>query len=227
MIRIGFIGIGKVGKLLSEKMSNAGFTVLTDSSDIQHIADNCDILFITTPEHIIGNIVKQIKWSKNLSVVHCSGLTSIDVLDTAYKLGSSIGVFHPLHNFNSRSLEGASISIEADDELYEKLDQIAKAIKCSAIRIRPNSRELYHSAIPFTQDFVTVLMNYSIKIWESVGVNKDDAIDALTHLIKTNDHTSSIDIKAVEQHINALEKFDKEVASVYKQLTIQAIKNHN
>lgn len=227
---VGFIGIGKVGKLLSSLISATGVSVLADSTkSAQEIADNSNIIFITTPEHSIENIANSIKWTPNTSVVHCSGLTSIDALRSAKAQGCSIGVFHPLHNFNKTNIVGASISIEADDHLYDQLCSLATAIGCNYFRLY-KSRELYHSAIPFVNNFETVLIDHSIKIWTSIGIDIDVARSALIHLANVRDELPTFDQHQFQKHFKALKEFDDELVDLYRQLTIsslQKIKNRN
>ena len=100
MIKIGFIGAGKVGTALAVQLSAKGYPVVAVASrtmqsaqkladavatcrayeNVQQISDNTDLIFITTPDDAIEPVAAKIKWHKGNLVVHCSGGNGLQLL---------------------------------------------------------------------------------------------------------------------------------------------------
>ena len=111
--KIGFIGAGTVGTALAVRLSNRGYPVIAVSSrsltsaqrlagevsgygakayvDAQAVADTAELVFVTTPDDIIGQVVVQTHWRPGQSVVHSSGADSIDILAPAREEGAQDG----------------------------------------------------------------------------------------------------------------------------------------
>jgi predicted short-subunit dehydrogenase-like oxidoreductase (DUF2520 family) len=69
----------------------------------QDVADNSDIVFITSPDDVVAPIAASLKWHSGQSVVHCSGAASLDILAPAKEDGANVGAIHPLQTFASVS----------------------------------------------------------------------------------------------------------------------------
>jgi predicted short-subunit dehydrogenase-like oxidoreductase (DUF2520 family) len=137
--RIGFIGIGVLGKGLalalaareylvvgacSRSISSArwlagrlsGLHVFTTA---QELADACDLVFITTPDSVIGGVAASVNWREGQGVVHCGGSASMDILEYAGDRGALTGGFHPFQTFAGldsprdtiRRLEGVTFAV--------------------------------------------------------------------------------------------------------------------
>jgi len=153
MLKLGFIGAGTVGTILSVKLSSKGYQVVAVSSrsqtsainlaqaisgcrafnNNQDVADTAELVFITTPDDAIAPVVSQIQWHTGQSVVHCSGADSTDTLEPARKLGAQVGVFHPLQTFASVSqaienIPGSTFALEAEEPLLNILKEMASAL---------------------------------------------------------------------------------------------------
>ena len=119
--KIGFIGAGKICRTLAPNLNSAGFNIhgvyrsnKSSSQNIsklisnecksyqtpQELVDNCDLIFITTPDDSIQTITESIKWRGNMGVVHCSGAGTSFWLDKAKSDGASIASYHPLQTLS-------------------------------------------------------------------------------------------------------------------------------
>ena len=106
--RIGFIGIGLLGRGLALALSARGYPVTGAASRSfssaqwlservdgcraygtpQALADDSDLVFITTPDSVIGEVASRIVWRNGQGVVHCSGASSTELLRPAALQGS-------------------------------------------------------------------------------------------------------------------------------------------
>ena len=109
-LKIGFIGAGIVGISLALALNRSGYYVASIFSrsanssktfaqlisgcnvfeSYDEVSINSDIVFITTPDDSIQNVVSQTNWRSEQLVVHCSGASSLDVLDKARKQGADV-----------------------------------------------------------------------------------------------------------------------------------------
>ena len=153
MLKLGFIGAGTVGTALAVRLSQKGYPVVaafsrrqTSAENLARAAGNCqvldnaqgvsdtaDLVFITTPDGAIPQVASQLQWHPEQSVVHCSGADSTDVLETARKMGTKAGVFHPLQTFASveqaiDNIPGSTFALEAEEPLLDILKEMATAL---------------------------------------------------------------------------------------------------
>src|SRR5699024_8277336 len=90
--KMGFIGAGRLARAMALALESIGLNVCLVASRSpnsaklmaesfnscravtpQELADQADLVFITTPDSAIETTVTEIKWRAGQSVVHCSG----------------------------------------------------------------------------------------------------------------------------------------------------------
>ena len=262
MIKLGFIGVGTVGTALSLKLSDAGYPVVAVSSRSQtsarklsqaidgcvpvggnqEVADAAELVFITTPDDAIAQVASQVRWHKGQSVVHCSGADSTDILEPARKAGAWVGVFHPLQTFADvtqaiENIPGSTFALEAEEPLLKTLKDMAEAVKGRWIELKASDKVLYHAAAVIACNYLVTLVKSAADLWQSFGVPRHQAIQALLPLIRGTIHnidtvgipgclTGPIargDTGTIEKHLNALRKTAPDLLSAYRELGLQTI----
>jgi predicted short-subunit dehydrogenase-like oxidoreductase (DUF2520 family) len=213
MIKIGFIGAGKVGTALAvllnrkdysvaaiydhTRQSSERLNVLVNTCHVmgnsQQVADIADLTFITTPDSAIQSVASQTKWSPNKIVVHCSGADSTAILDKAQKEGASVGVFHPLQTFAgiSQAIEnipGTTFAIEAEEPLLTTLKEMAVSLGGSWIQLKAEDKAAYHAAAVFASNYLVTLVKMAADLWQTFDIHSDEAIKALLPLIRGTLH---------------------------------------
>ena len=207
--RIGFIGAGIVGKSLALALSRQGYRVVAAASrsyssaqELAHLIDGvtayrtaeeaagaCDVVFLTCPDDAIGDLASAVPWAASQAVAHCSGASSIDVLEPASVLGASVGTFHPLNAFSSvengvESLPGTTFGIEGDDEMKAYLKQMALDIGGRPIFLRPEDKVLYHLSGVMMGGLLSAEAAVAAQLWEQMGMTRDDGVRALAPMIR-------------------------------------------
>ena len=157
--------------------------------ECQALVDDCDLVFITTPDAAIAPVASQLRWRPGVSVVHCSGVTEVDALAAAREQGASIGGFHPMQTFGDpdaaiASLPGSTITIEARGDLDETLVDLAERLGCRVMRLPPGMRGRYHASAGFTSQFVNVLFAEAARVWASWGCSEEDTVRAMLPLVR-------------------------------------------
>ena len=261
-MKVGFIGAGTVGTALALGLSARGYKVVAVSSRTgasagrlakeipgckalgsnQAVADTAELVFITTPDGVIPQMAAEVRWHKGQSVVHCSGADSTETLEPARKLGTQVGVLHPLQTFASvtqaiENLPGSTFAIEAEEPLLTTLCEMAASLGGHSIELKPSDKVIYHAAAVIAYNYLVTLVKLSTDLWQTFGVSREEATRALMPLLRgtlnniekvgiPNCLTGPIargDTGTVEKHIKALEKTAPEVLLTYRELGRQTI----
>jgi predicted short-subunit dehydrogenase-like oxidoreductase (DUF2520 family) len=262
MTKIGFIGAGKVGTALAVQLSGKGYSVVAVASrtkasaeklagvvrgckayDVpQSVADNSELVFITTPDDAIDEVATQVKWNKSNSVVHCSGAGSLNILEPARQAGADIGAIHPLQSFANveqaiKNIPGSTFAIEGDGPIVDLLKGIATGLDGKAIELSAGNKVLYHAAAVVACNYFVTLMKLTTDIWQGFGVNSNDAIEALSPLLQgtvnnlinvglPNCLTGPIargDVGTINKHVEAFSEKMPEMLKMYCELGLKTI----
>ena len=259
--QLGFIGAGVVGKALAMSLSRAGYVVVAVASrrisaaqDLaqavaaqvlagpQGVADAADLVFITTPDGAIREVVNSVFWRPGQMVVHCSGADSADALADARVQGAEVGVLHPLQTFanDQRALEnlpGSYFAVEAEGRLRDVLFDIVDALQGKVIPMSAEHKALYHLSAVIASNYLVTLAAVASSLWEAFGIDQKEALDALLPLMRGTLHniehlglpdglTGPIargDVATVKKHLAALESGAPEYAGFYRELAQQTI----
>jgi predicted short-subunit dehydrogenase-like oxidoreductase (DUF2520 family) len=260
--KIGIIGVGKTGTALASRLYQKAYPIVSvSSSDLadarnlatmidgcqacetsQEVADLAELVFITTPDDIITTVCNEVKWHKGQNVVHCSGVHSVDILESARKMESNIGCFHPLQTFADTeqaiaNLTGSTFGIEAEDPLLTMLKDMATALAGNWVILKPGDKVMYHAAAVFVCNYLITLMKQATDLWYSFGIPPSQASKALIPLVEgtlRNIETVGLptcltgpiargDLGTIQKHIEALNSDAPKLLSTYKELGKQTI----
>jgi predicted short-subunit dehydrogenase-like oxidoreductase (DUF2520 family) len=260
--RVGFIGAGRVGKGLAWALAQSKHSVVAAASrsigsaqqlaariagchataNAQDVVDGADLVLLTVPDDAIAAVVANLKWRQGVAVVHCSGATEVAVLAPAARAGAQIGGFHPLQLFADpdvalAGLRGCTIAIEAETPLSSQLELLAADLRCRTLCLPPGCRVRYHVAAHYAAGFVITLLKQATDLWQSFGVERDDAIRALLPLLRgTADSVersglsqglagtySRGDIGTLEKHLAELDRVGPDALHLYCELALRSI----
>jgi len=261
-LKIGFIGTGTTGTALAVQLSLKGYAVVAASdrtvsstrrfADMvpncriyqknQDVADNADLIFITSPDDVIAPIAASLRWHSGQSVVHCSGAASLDILAPAKEDGANTGAMHPLQTFASVSqaienIPGSTFGIEAEEPLFSILRDMALALGGTWIKLGPGDKVLYHAAAVLSCNYLVTLVKLATDLYKSFGVEPQQATEALMPLLQgTLKNISSVgtpdcltgpiargDTGTIRKHIAALEQASPEALDAYLEMGLQTI----
>lgn len=262
MLRTGFIGAGITGTALAVTLSQKGWQAvgvysrtLSSAQNLaklvpdcqvcntaQEVADAAEMVFITTPDDVITRVCSEVRWHEGQSVVHCSGAHSVDILESARKLGASVGSFHPLQTFAGvdqaiKNLPGSTFALEAEGPLLSTLKELAELLNGNWVVLKPGDKVLYHTAAVFVCNYLVTLVKLALDLWKDFGVSSKEATRALLPLMRgTINNIDNIglpdcltgpvargDSGTIERHLNALEARSLSLLTTYKELGLQTI----
>lgn len=210
MIKVGFIGAGRVGTGLAALLNSrdeykvvAVYDVETEAvkafaqtvegchvaDNDQEVADMADFVFITTVDNKIAPICSHITWRAGQKVAHVSGANSTALLESAKKQGASVGVFHPGFMFATakqtvENLPGKTFDIEAEEPMLSTLKDMATAIDCFWVEVGAQERGAFHFAEELASLYVLFMMKAATNLMEAIDIPKDRAIKALLPMLQ-------------------------------------------
>ncbi|MGB6241729.1 MAG: DUF2520 domain-containing protein [Castellaniella sp.] len=262
-LRLGFIGAGRLAQALALALQQAGLPVARVGSrrlesarvmagmlsacqacDPQEVTDQCDLVFIATPDAAIAPVAGAVAWRAGQGVVHCSGATSVAALQPAADAGARIGGFHPMQAFGAdpqaavRSLPGCTVAIEAaDPALAARLHQLTSRLGCVGLTLPPGARARYHASGGYASQHVHVLLAEAVRLWQSWGATEQQALDALLPLLRGTlasaarsgvaagmpGPVSRGDAGTVGLHRQALQAVDPAMRDLYDQLCLRGV----
>jgi len=262
MLKLGFIGAGTVGTALAVRLAGNGYPVVAVSSrsqasawklaqeidgcrvydNHQAVADNAELVFITTPDDAIAPVVSLVKWHPAQSVVHCSGADSVAILKPARELGAQVGAFHPLQTFASvqqaiENMPGSTFALEAEGPLLETLKDMAEALGGRWVVLKASDKVLYHASAVIACNYMVTLVKLASDLWQSFDIPPRQATQALLPLIRGTLHnietigipnclTGPIargDTGTINKHLDALNQSAPHLLTAYRELGRQTI----
>jgi predicted short-subunit dehydrogenase-like oxidoreductase (DUF2520 family) len=262
MLKLGFIGAGTVGTALAARLAGRGYPVIAVSSrsrtsdqrlaqaasgcqifdSNQAVADNAELIFITTPDDAIASVAAEVNWHPGQSVVHCSGADSVDILQPAREAGAKVGAFHPLQTFASlqqamENIPGSTFALEAEEPLLGTLKDMAIALEGQWVELKSSDKVLYHAAAVLACNYMVTLTKLATDLWQTFGVPPTKATKALVPLLRGTLHnietigipqclTGPIargDVGTINKHLDALKSTAPHLVSTYRELGRQTI----
>ena len=235
------VAVSSLSRASAQKLAQAaGGCQIFDSN--QAVADNAELIFITTPDDAIASVVSNVNWHPGQSAVHCSGADSTDILKQAKEAGAEVGAFHPLQTFASpqqamENIPGSTFALEAEEPLLGTLKSMAAALDGQWVELKASDKVLYHAAAVFACNYMVTLVKLATDLWQTFDVPQEKATKALVPLLRGTLHnietigipnclTGPIargDIGTINKHLDALQQTAPKLLSTYRELGRQTI----
>jgi len=207
------VGCGRLGitlaKVLSEKGYPAkGFASRTLASaqkaaersgsdnvgtDPVSATRDADMIFITTPDGLIGSVCQSMARSGAFRpghmVFHCSGSLPSTILESAKECGATIGSIHPLQSFatvllDRNPFEGIIVAVEGDEKAVAAGLDIAKDLGSKGLTIKTQAKTMYHASAVVASNFMVTLVDFAYQLLSVAGIDSKDAYSVLGPLIE-------------------------------------------
>jgi predicted short-subunit dehydrogenase-like oxidoreductase (DUF2520 family) len=194
---IGIVGAGAVGTALGVALLRAGWPIhaiasrdpgrrarakaLTSAprafTEAQALIEEVELILVAIPDDALAGFAAQVRMYGGQAMVHTSGALAADVLAPAMAAGTQIGAFHPLVAFADTEravadLHGATIAIEADDQLADLLARMAEAIGGRPVRLAPGSKGAYHAAAVLAAGGLVALLDAIVELGRVAGLDE-------------------------------------------------------
>ncbi|KTC65335.1 Uncharacterized conserved protein (plasmid) [Legionella adelaidensis] len=262
-MKFNIIGCGRLGKNLALALVNCGLSIGGIYNKHIHTAvcaakmigagtacsslndlPPADLLFITTPDDVIENIVADIQASTiqltNTLVVHCSGVLSSQILNPLKTQGALVASLHPQKAITTTCTQamfnGVFFSVEGDSKGVDYLKRLVTQMGAIIFSVNPEKKASYHAASVIASNYLVTLAYWAVNLYEDAGMDTQAAkqitenlmASSLRNIINNTDCSSALtgplqrgDIQTITKHLQTLNKHT--VEDLYKALAIATL----
>jgi predicted short-subunit dehydrogenase-like oxidoreductase (DUF2520 family) len=209
MTSVGVVGAGRVGAVLAAALQAAGHEIsaVAGESDASRtrietllpsthvdkptaVARSCDLLLLTVPDDMLGNVVAMLSASGAIRpgqfVVHTSGKHGVSVLQPAIDLGAHALAMHPAMTFTGTDVDlerlpGCVYGVTAGPDTVALAETLVADLGGRMIRVDEDKRTLYHAGLAHGANHLVTLVVQAMDLLRQSG--SDDPAGTLRPLL--------------------------------------------
>ena len=181
-MNVGFIGHGRVASAFAKLLTENGVKICgfhTRSDPNPKALENCDIIFVATPDDAIASAAKEIKTGAKI-FCHFSGALPSSIL---YRKGLTCVSLHPAMTFTENTdLSGVVYAFEGSGEKINDFKNFIKMLNLDFFEIETDKKPLYHAAMCNISNHITTLVDMTKEMLSGMGIPDDKIIRSITPL---------------------------------------------
>lgn len=151
------------------------------------------LIFITVSDDAIEEVSHRLsKLNGDFTArtfVHCSGMQSADSLQPLKSKGAITASFHPLQTFTSHTqpedFKDIYFSIQGDEKAFPLLKKVAQELGAKTFEVTKEQKSHLHVAAAMVSNYLTTLLDASVKTGSQGGLTDEQVIKGLLPLIRT------------------------------------------
>src|ERR1700712_3359219 len=204
MARIGVVGAGRVGAVLSAALRSAGHDVVAAAGDsaatlhrietllpgVRHakptdVARACDLLLLTVPDDMLENVVTQLVGAGAIRegqvVCHTSGRHGLAVLAAATEIGARPIAMHPAMTFTGTAIDldrlsGCVFGMTAGDAERAYAEGLVADLGGIPLWVPESKRTLYHAGLAHGANHLVALVSQAMELLTASGAEDPAAV---------------------------------------------------
>jgi predicted short-subunit dehydrogenase-like oxidoreductase (DUF2520 family) len=208
-LRVGVVGAGRVGAVLSAALRAAGHDVVAAAgeSDASRariadllpgvrrakptaVAKASDLLLLAVPDDMLGNVVTMLADAGAIRagqlVVHTSGRHGLAVLEPARAKGARVAAMHPAMTFTGtrvdlERLHGCVFGLTAPSAERTQVEALVEDLGGKPMWVPEEMRTLYHAGLAHGANHLVTLVTEAMEILAAAGA--DDPAGTLRPLL--------------------------------------------
>jgi predicted short-subunit dehydrogenase-like oxidoreductase (DUF2520 family) len=209
MTRIGVVGAGRVGAVLSAALRAAGHEVVAAAGESTasrdridallpgvrrakptDVARSSDLLLLTVPDDMLENVVTTMVGARAIRpgqvVCHTSGRHGLAVLRAATEIGAIPLALHPAMTFTGTAVDldrlpGCVFGVTARDEDRALAESLVADMRGVAMWVPEDKRTLYHAGLAHGANHLVTLVAQAMELLAASGA--DDPAATLRPLL--------------------------------------------
>jgi predicted short-subunit dehydrogenase-like oxidoreductase (DUF2520 family) len=209
MTRIGVVGAGRVGAVLSAALRAAGHDIVAAAGESvasrqrieallpgvrrakpTDVARSCDLLLLTVPDDMLENVVTTMVGAGAIRpgqvVCHTSGRHGLAVLRAATEIGAHPLALHPAMTFTGTAvdldrLSGCVFGVTAGEDDRALAESLVAGIGGVAMWVPEEKRTLYHAGLAHGANHLVTLVAQAMELLAASGA--DDPAATLRPLL--------------------------------------------
>ncbi|MCG8382301.1 MAG: DUF2520 domain-containing protein [Gammaproteobacteria bacterium] len=256
-LSLNIVGCGKLGQTLGylwqknqvfhiqnicnthiESARQACVFIGTGRACEQEALQTADVWLIATPDEQIAQTCTDIVHANRINagniVFHCSGALTSAELTTAQQAGAYTASLHPIMSFSEteqapRGFQGTFCGYEGDSPALKVLTPSFTRIGAQCFPVSAEHKVLYHTAAVFASNYLTALLEQSLRTYEKAGIPRHTATkilrpimtQTLSTALEQGTHqalTGPIqrgDVETVAKQVEACQQWDPSAADLY------------
>lgn len=206
-----------------------------------------DLYLVAASDDAIATCAKALAQSgavrPGVVVCHLSGALSSAVLEPVARLGALVASVHPVKSFAQPGVcvtdfAGTWCGIEGDPAAVDFLSGAFRAIGGEIFTLDPKFKTVYHAGSVMVCNYLTALIEAGARAYQKGGVPREQAFQVMEPLVRATVEnvfrsgtaqalTGPIargDAAVVSAQLEALEAWDGEMARLYRDLAVVALK---
>jgi predicted short-subunit dehydrogenase-like oxidoreductase (DUF2520 family) len=209
MTRIGVVGAGRVGAVLSAALRAAGHEIVAAAGESTasrdridallpgvrrakptDVARSSDLLLLTVPDDMLENVVTTMVGARAIRpgqvVCHTSGRHGLAVLRAATEIGAIPLALHPAMTFTGTAVDldrlpGCVFGVTARDEDRALAESLVADMRGVAMWVPEDKRTLYHAGLAHGANHLVTLVAQAMELLAASGA--DDPAATLRPLL--------------------------------------------
>ncbi len=197
MARIGVVGAGRVGAVLSAALRAAGHEIVSAAGESEasrrrvqdllpgvpvakptDVARGCDLLLLTVPDDMLENVVTTFVGAGAIRagqvVCHTSGRHGLAVLDAATAVGARPVAMHPAMTFTGTALDldrlhGCVFGVTAGPREREYAEGLVSDLGGVPLWVPEDKRTLYHAGLAHGANHLVTLVSQAMDLLVASG----------------------------------------------------------
>jgi predicted short-subunit dehydrogenase-like oxidoreductase (DUF2520 family) len=197
MTRVGVVGAGRVGAVLTAALRAAGHEIVSAAGESTasraraatllpgvplrkptDVARDCDLLLLTVPDDMLGNVVTSLAGAGALRpgqyVVHTSGRHGLTVLAPATARGARPIALHPAMTFTGTAVDldrlaGCVFGVTADDPERATAERLVADLGGTPTWVPEDRRALYHAGLAHGANHLVTLVAQAMDLLVASG----------------------------------------------------------
>ncbi len=197
-LRIGIVGVGKVGAVLGAAFVAAGHQVVACAAvseasleraaqllpgvpvlPIPEVVATADVVLMTVPDDalqpLVDGLAAENAWGPGKLVVHTSGFHGVTALSRVLDAGGDVIAMHPAMTFTGgpkdlERLSGTPFAVTGSSGLQLVGEAMVLDIGGDPFPLAEDDRPRYHAALAHASNHLVTLVAQSQQILRSVGV---------------------------------------------------------
>jgi predicted short-subunit dehydrogenase-like oxidoreductase (DUF2520 family) len=197
MTRIGVVGAGRVGAVLSAALRAAGHEIVAAAGESTasrdridallpgvpvakptDVARSCDLLLLTVPDDMLENVVTTMVGAGAIRagqyVCHTSGRHGLSVLASATAIGAKPIAMHPAMTFTGTTvdlerLHGCVFGVTVRDEDRAFVESLVADLGGTPTWVPEDKRTLYHAGLAHGANHLVTLVAQAMELLSASG----------------------------------------------------------
>jgi predicted short-subunit dehydrogenase-like oxidoreductase (DUF2520 family) len=199
-LRVGVVGVGRVGSALGAALARAGHEIVAVSAVSREslrraermlpearvcppdeVLAAADLVLLTVPDDalrpLVAGLASTSAWREGQLAAHTSGAHGVGILNPAAARGVLALALHPVMTFAGRPedldrLTGAPFGVTAADELRPVAESLVLEMGGEPVWIPERARAMYHAGLTLGANHLVTLVNDALELLDHAGVEQ-------------------------------------------------------